>query len=489
MRHGLAPGAALVRVLAAVMVAVAAAGCTTDGADPLPQAPRPNIVVVMTDDQDVASMAVMPKVRRLLADHGTTFTRSYASFPLCCPSRATLLTGQYSHNHGVRNNIPPAGGYAKLRERETLPIWLSRAGYATAHIGKYLNGYGTTDPGRVPPGWGEWYGSVDDSSYRMWGYTLNENGALRTYGRRTSHHPADYQTDVYAAKAANYIDRHAPDRRPFFLSVAPLAPHTEIGAPRSARDPRPAPRHAGTFAREPLPRPPSFNEADVSDKPRYIARKSRLSPERLERTTRTYRSRLESLLAVDDAVGRLVQRLQAHGELDRTLFVFTSDNGWLQGEHRVPTGKIKPYEESVRVPLILRGPGVPAGQRRHDLVANVDLAPTVLDVANARAGIPLDGRSLLQPPPRRPRALLLEIGPRFRGEYVTYDALRTGRYKYIEYATGERELYDLSADPHERESRHDDPRYADVRRRLAAELGELADCRGASCRAPLSGPR
>lgn len=471
------------RMAVAALAVIAVAGCTS-GTPAAPDAAqsRPNILVVMTDDQDVASMAVMPTVRRLLAAEGTTFTRSYASFPLCCPSRATYLTGQYSHNHGVRNNMPPAGGYTKLRERETVPVWLSRAGYATAHIGKYLNGYGRRHPRHIPPGWGEWYGSVDPSSYRMWGYTLNENGALRTYGRPGGSHPANYQTDVYAAKAADYIDRHAPDRRPFFLSVAPVAPHTELNVPKRPRDPRPAPRHAGTFAQAPLPRPPGFDERDLSDKPRYIRRLPRLSDERVERITRTYRSRLESLLAVDEAVGTLVNRLRAHGELDDTLIVFTSDNGWLQGEHRVPYGKIKPYEPAVRVPLILRGPGVPAGQRRHELVANVDLAPTLLDAANARAGIPLDGRSLLAPPPRGQRALLLEIGPRFRGEYVTYHAVRTGRYKYIEYATGERELYDLRADPYELESRHDDPRYADVRRRLAAELAELVDCQGTSCR-------
>lgn len=483
MRHTDGVRAVAARMAAAALLVVAAAGCTSGtapGRDATPA--RPNILVVMTDDQDVASMAVMPTVRRLLAAEGTTFTRNYASFPLCCPSRATYLTGQYSHNHGVRNNMPPAGGYAALRERETVPVWLSRAGYATAHIGKYLNGYGRRDPHRVPPGWGEWYGSVDPSSYRMWGYTLNENGALRTYGRRGGSHPANYQTDVYAAKAADYIDRHASDRRPFFLSVAPLAPHTELGVPKRPRDPRPAPRHAGTFRQAPLPRPPGFDEPDLTDKPRYIRRLPRLDGERLDAMTRTHRSRLESLLAVDEAVGRLVARLRAHGELDDTLIVFTSDNGWLQGEHRVPFGKIKPYEQAARVPLILRGPGVPAGQRRHELVANVDLAPTLLDAAGARAGLPLDGRSLLKPPPRGQRALLLEIGPRFRGEYVTYHAIRTGRYKYIEYATGERELYDLRADPYELDSRHDDPRYADLRHRLATELDELARCQGMSCR-------
>jgi arylsulfatase A-like enzyme len=441
--------------------------------------PRPNVIVIMTDDQDAASLSVMPNVRRLLAEQGTTYTTSLVGYPLCCPSRATYLTGQYPHNHGVLDNKAPDGGYYRLRGDETLPVWLSRAGYQTAHIGKYLNGYGTRDALEVPPGWGEWYGSVDPTTYRMWGYTLNENGQLRTYGEANVEDPALYQTDVYAAKAIDYVHRKAPGDAPFFLSLAPLAAHTEGAAAATGdRNPRPAPRHHGAFADAALPRPPSFNEPDVSDKPAHIQALPRLGPAAIARITKDYRSRLESLLAVDEAVAAIIQALQATGELDNTMIVFTSDNGWMLGEHRIPRGKIHPYGESAGVPLILRGPGIAAGAKVAAPVANIDLAPTILAAAQAPAGITVDGRSLLQPPPAD-RAVLVVSGPRSSGRW--YAAVRTARYLYVEHSTGEQELYDLATDPYQRWSRHAAPSYAEVREALAVQLRQLRTCAGATC--------
>ena len=217
----------------------------------------------------------MKNVKRLLVAQGTSFDNSFASFALCCPSRATFLTGQYAHNHGVLSNKPPYGGYYALDSENTLPVWLKRAGYETIHVGKYLNGYGDLDKHEIPPGWTEWHGAVNNSAYQFYGYTMNENGTLVKYGRD----PASYQTDVYADKAVEIVRRRAPARKPFFLWVSFLAPH--VGGPptpgRSALTTLPAPRHIGRFAASPLPTPPSFNEADVSDKPGSIRTRPPLS--------------------------------------------------------------------------------------------------------------------------------------------------------------------------------------------------------------------
>jgi N-acetylglucosamine-6-sulfatase len=211
---------------------------------------RPNVIVLMTDDQTVESMRAMRKVDRLLARQGATFTQSIVSFPLCCPSRATFLTGQYAHNHRVLSNVPPSGGYTKLDHSTALPVWLRRGGYHTVHIGKYLNGYGVARPREVPPGWSEWYASVDPSTYRYIDFTLNENGTLRRYRRRFN-----YQTDVYARKAAEVIRRRAPRRQPFFLHVGFTAPHSgaprELDDPPALKTPAPAPRHRDRFLFEP----------------------------------------------------------------------------------------------------------------------------------------------------------------------------------------------------------------------------------------------
>jgi N-acetylglucosamine-6-sulfatase len=441
---------------------------------------RPNILVLMTDDQTVESMRVLTNVNALIARQGTTFENNFASFPLCCPSRSTYITGQYAHNHTVMGNAPPAGGYDKLAptHANTLPAWLRRAGYTTVHLGKYLNGYGSARPLEVPPGWSEWYGSTDPSTYRYYNYTLNENGRLVTYGTGA----ANYQTDVYGRKAVELIRRLAPSETPFFLSVAFLAPHS--GGPRDPDDPAnlatpsPAVRHRNLFAGQPLPTPPSLNEADVSDKPAAIRNRPVIRPARLNAIREEYQQRLESLLAVDEAVRDILSALQASGELDRTLVVFTSDNGFFHGEHRVQTGKVLVYEPSVRVPLILRGPGVSRGAKRTNLVANVDLAATILDAANAAPGRRLDGRSLL-PLAKDP---LLRSGRDILLETPTYSAIRTPRYVFVQHTTGEQELYDLATDPNQLTSLHADARYAAVKNDLGSRLTRLRTCAGDVCR-------
>jgi N-acetylglucosamine-6-sulfatase len=475
--------------LAILVLSGLAAGAAREGAESATHATapvRPNVVVIMTDDQTVESVRVMANVRQLLAAQGTTFANSFVSFSLCCPSRATFLTGQYNHNNRVMSNAPPDGGYYALDSSNTLPVWLQRAGYYTAHIGKYLNGYGTRNPTEVPPGWSEWRGSVDPTTYRFYGYTLNEGGTLRNYGNDAG----SYQADVYTDKALDLIRRRAPQAEPFFLSVAYLAPHS--GGPREAGDPQmatpvPAPRHRDRFASEALPSPPSFNEGDVSDKPTGIRGRRVIPPRQVTQIREMYQQRLESLLAVDEGVARIVAELERLGELDKTLIVFTADNGFFHGEHRVPNGKVLHYEPSSRVPLIVRGPGVPRGRTLSQLVANVDLAPTIVDAARATPARRLDGRSLL-PLLRDPgrswgRDLLLQRGG---PTAQVFQAIRTPRYKYAEYGNGERELYDLAADPHELASKHADPAFTPVRDELARRLATLRRCAAATCRI---GPR
>ena len=470
------------------------------------QGQRPNVVVIMTDDQTVDDLGVMPATRRAFLRHGVLFDDSTVSYPVCCPSRATYLTGRYAHNHGVMGLYLPTGGYGRFNDLDALPVWLQRSGYRTTHIGKYMNGYGSDRPAIVPPGWTEWYGSVDPTTYRMWNYTLNENGRMVTYGGPDEEDPASYQTDVLRDRALDVIRRDSRSGQPFFLSLAFLAPHYEEGPVRvrTGVTVRSAPRHRGRFASLPLPRPPGFNERDRSDKPGFMRRFKRLDGAAIARITAEFRARRESLLAVDEAVTAIVRELRAQGALSNTYLLFTSDNGYLQGEHAVPSGKMLPYDPSSRVPLLIRGPGIPSRRISREPVSNVDLAPTILQIAGASAagGAPIDGRSLLKfakrPRLRSERLVLHETGglratslqPEEDGGPIptrptrTYRAVRNDRWLYVVYRSGERELYDLERDPAELHSRHRDPRYAATKRALQVELERLATCRGRNCRVP-----
>ena len=459
-------------------IAAAAGLASGDAESASPPVSRPNVLVLMTDDQTVESMRVMPNVRTLLGDQGVTFDNNFVSYSLCCPSRSTFLTGQYAHNHGVWGNSPPNGGYYKLDHTNTLPVWLSRAGYQTIHLGKYLNEYGTRNKFEIPPGWGEWQGSVDPTTYQFYNYTLNENGKLVTYGTGA----ANYQTDVYSRKAVDIIRRQVVDPRPFFLWVAFLAPHSggppDPDDPAGMATPSPAPRHRNVFSTQPLPTPPSFNEADVSDKPAAIRNRPALTASKIAAIRENYQQRLESLLAVDDAVAQIVNELAVTGQLDNTYILFTSDNGFFHGEHRVPTGKVLLYEPSIRVPLIVRGPGIPHGQHRSQFVGNIDLAPTIVAATGAQPGRRMDGRSLIQfaqdPLFHSGRDLLLET--------PSYSAIRTPNWLYAEHVTGERELYNLARDRFELSSLHADLSYNRVKTDLAMRLGRLRGCAGPACR-------
>jgi N-acetylglucosamine-6-sulfatase len=440
---------------------------------------RPNVLVIESDDQTVESIRVMDNVNSLIGSQGATFENSFVNFSLCCPSRATFLTGQYAHNHGVLGNMPPSGGFSRfeaLHGDNNLAVWLQRAGYYTAMIGKYLNGYANQPP--MPPGWSEWHAAAPDEQ-GVYNYPLNNNGTLVNYGQS----PADFKQDVLTAKAVNFVDRLAPKAKPFFLWLTYTAPH--IGVPDPSPNPpfdcqdaaKPAPRHADAFDSEPLPMPPNFNEADVSDKPAAIRKLPLLNASQIADIQRKYRCELESLLSVDEGVKQIVDALRATGELDNTLVVYTSDNGYFHGEHRIPGNKRHIYEESIRVPLEMRGPGIPQGVKVGDLAINADLAPTIVDVAKANPGLVMDGRSLIgvaqNPGIERGRQLLIEE-PIFK-------AIRTERYMYAEHSTGEQELYDVRKDPFELVSRDNAPAYASVKAQLATRLHELQNCAGSSC--------
>ena len=464
---------------------------------------RPNIVVITDDDQAQEQQRFLPKTNAEIGQRGVTFDNSFVNYSLCCPSRSTFLTGQYAHNHGVRGNQLPSGGYSKLAPAlsNSLPVWLGRAGYYTGEIGKFLNGYGTTSPDtEVPPGWNEWYGSLDNpdaftgGTYTAYGYTLNENGAIVHYGSTPDVvDPATFQTDVYSQKAADFINRRSPSRQPFFLWITPRDPHSEAASCACAADnPRAAPRYEGSLAGESAPRTPDFNEADVSDKPGTIKNLPLLSAAQIAAVDDRYRAKAEALLGVDDLVANVVNTLRAQGELKNTVLMFTSDNGFFFGQHRVPQGKVRVYEPSIRVPLLIRAPGMPKGVHRRQPVSNVDLTPTILDFARAKASRKQDGTSLV-PLMKSGRDWLgrgLDLETYFTPDTtedpedppLNYQGVRTDRYLYTQYGSGEQELYDLRTDPYELQNLASDPARASVHGALGALLGRLMKCAGKGCR-------
>jgi N-acetylglucosamine-6-sulfatase len=409
---------------------------------------QPNIVVIVSDDQRYDELSHMPIVQSELISQGVRFTNGFVSNPLCCPSRVSILTGRYSHSTGVYSNGGefggiPVGGFPAFdagRDSGTMAAWLDDAGYETGLVGKYLNHYGPNPDMYIPPGWDRWVSFNEDNGL-YYNYDLNVDGDTLSFGSGE----LDYSTDVFARYADTFIQQ-APADRPIFLFFTPYAPHGPSTPP---------PRYQGDFSNEPGLRLPSFNEADVSDKPAYIRNLRSLNSKKIASGDLHYRRVLESLLGVDDAVGTIINALEDTGRLENTLIFYISDNGVQEGEHRWGF-KVVPYDESIRVPFIVRWDRL-ANTPRTDsnLVLNVDIAPTVAQAADAPAPA-FDGNSLLPQltgasTTGRP-SILLESYTYARpdGSVVpSYCGIRTKSRLFVHYATGEEEYYTLSTDPYE----------------------------------------
>jgi arylsulfatase A-like enzyme len=530
----------------------------------LPNGPRPNFVLIQTDDQTLdelyatytppggAEVTAMPNALADIAAKGITFNRYYVSYPLCCPSRVSLLTGRYAHNHNDRGNVPPEGGYTGFSIRQAnshnLAVWLQQAGYRTVHVGKFLNGYGDEpfDNGKtVPPGWNAWHTVLNaDTDHYFYGYTLNDNGSIdgpfgdsgswetREYGQKDDFGcpfaplnglPCLYETDVFTRIATEEM-LGTPPGQPFYLQLDYTAPHGDFRRPAG---PEPAPRHDESFSGAPFPHNTAqgLNEGNVNDKPRFIREASYLAPEELHTYRVYYQKALESLRAIDDGVQQVVNTLGAMHRLRNTYIILTSDNGFFFGEHRLTGGKFLAYEPSTHLPLLIRGPGIKPGSSTGELAANIDIAPTVLELARAEADKSVDGRSLvpfmLDPELRSRRPLLFEsfvqtndveengggptaapasvaagrsgggsgVNARASGAHASivappknYYGIRLGPYKYIEWPDGEKELYQLEKDPYELRNVVRSGNYRPIRGFLHRELERLETCVGRTCR-------
>lgn len=477
----------------------------------------------MTDDQSVAELSerTMPETVRALGRRGTEFTRSVVSSPLCCPSRAGLLTGQYPHNNNVFDNEP---GYTSLNDKtSTLYTWLQAAGYRTGHMGRFLLNYDrTAAPGdpptdgglAPPPGVEDWFGFVGPSA-AYYGATFSRNGVPVTLSQERS----GYTTRAINREALDFVRAAEGDPRPFFLNVAQVAPHSTnftghgpcgvggLALPESGA--------LAPFRAERLPRPPSFDERRIRDKPDWVQSRPRINHKRLSALRWGWRCALATLPTVDRGVARLIDELRRQGQLDDTAIFFTSDNGYFFGEHRLVLSKVYPYEESLRVPLLARLPG---GARQPPTVGapvnNLDLTATILDLAGAAPCTAtgdcrvLDGRSLVpllrgeRPAWANRRGLLVQIGSirdcgvpaDHLGLNTFYDAVRTKRRLYVELhridrETGacehlERELYDLHRDPFQLRSQVSAKLPSTVQSSLARRLESLRNCSGVAGRDP-----
>jgi N-acetylglucosamine-6-sulfatase len=431
---------------------------------------QPNILFVMTDDQPKDTLLAMPKVRKRIVDEGVNLTNAYVSESLCCPSRATILRGQYPHNTQVMRNGPPQGGHetfvARGLEDNAVGHWLRDAGYTTGFVGKYMNGY---DASYKPPGWSYWYAKADGGTA---GEKVNDNGPTKDLAG-----DGKTWTDRFTPKAVGFLDQStdAATDEPFALFFWPTQPHLEAGDY--------ADRYADLYRDEPLNSKPSFNEADVSDKPQWIRELPRLGDAETDKLRQWRRNQLRSLRQVDDAVGQMLNLLAQRGELDNTYVIYTTDNGTGMGDHRWFNHhgmKQTPYEEAANVYLFVRGPGMAKGVSETKLVLNNDFAPTFVDIVDGTVPDFVDGRSLLpilQGNPATWRTAIMNERPIDAGHSITpYHAIITKRYTYAEYTNGDRELYDRNADPYQLRSQHNNPETQVLRDELSRRLAALKTC-------------
>ncbi len=511
----------------------------------------PSFVVIQTDDQTLdqlyatfrqePTLQAMPNTLQLIGRRGMTFNRYYVSYPLCCPSRVSMLTGRYAHNHNVRGNVPPNAGYTGFSFRgamtHNLATWLQGAGYRTVHIGKFLNGYGDEpyDDGKtVPPGWNAWHTVIKaDTNHYFYGYTLSNNGLLegpygdsgswetREYGVRDdlgcpfaplNGLPCHYETDTLTNIAAGEL-LTTPPEQPFYLQLDYTAPHGDFRRPAG---PEPAPRHYDWFKGAPFPhsRSEGFAEGNVSDKPSFIKEAPYLSLRDIHTYRVYYQKSLESLRAIDDGVKLVIDTLGYLQRLRNTYVIFTSDNGFFYGEHRLTGGKFLAYEPAVHVPFLIRGPGIRPNSSTGELTANVDVAPTILELAGVEADKSIDGRSMVPflqdselrsrrpilfesfvetsdveanatPPPEAPAPASARRGTGATASILAppkdYEGIRLGPFKYIAWPSGEKELYDINKDPNELNNIVRIPNYFPVRNLLHREMRRLESCIGREC--------
>uniref|UniRef100_A0A8C3AGP6 N-acetylglucosamine-6-sulfatase n=1 Tax=Cyclopterus lumpus TaxID=8103 RepID=A0A8C3AGP6_CYCLU len=503
------PAATRARVLAPLLLLTCCVRCAAAGGGPS------NIILILADDQDVhlGGMIPMKKTKALIGDAGATFVNAFTVTPLCCPSRSSVLTGRYPHNHEVRNNSLSgncsSAAWQQGPEASAFPVFLGKQKYQTFFAGKYLNQYGKKDVGHVPPGWDQWHALVRRVQIlRMlyYNYTLSVNGKEEKHG---DVYEADYLTDLITNRSLHFLDDRSP-QHPFFLMLAPPAPHSPWTA---------APQYEKQFADVKAPRDGSFDKAG-KDKHWLLRQPVNPMPESsLNFLDSAYRKRWQTLLSVDDMVEALVQKLDSIKELNNTYVFYTSDNGYHTGQFSLPIDKRQLYEFDIRVPLMVRGPGIKPKQTLQAPVLNIDLAPTILDISGTNlSSVNVDGQSFL--PLMAPSLRNGTARPFFLVEYTgeghqtsdpscpklgpglsqcfpdcvcedafnnTYACVRTLErqhdLQYCEFADSESfvEVYNLTSDPHQLENivKKVDPA---VLQAMNQRLIKLQSCQGDSCR-------
>ncbi len=508
----------------AAAVAVMVGACGDDDYEPTADpayGSQPNFVFILTDDQNLEQFnrRYMRRTRKLIADPGTEFSNFHVATPLCCPSRAAMLTGQYGHNNGVLSNVP---GYATLSEPENiLPAWLQTVGYQTAEVGKWLNGYEKTVPvhEEPAPGWDKWHGLVGAHGYNR--FKASQNGDKTLFRQ--------YISDWIAKTSVGLIDQLSHDDDPYYLQVNEFAPHVEaeraISKGRCGGEAVPAPQDSRRFEDAGLPDSPSINEADISDKPPFVAQKGPLTKEQLEELELRYECRLEALRSLDRTIGTIMHAIDDSGEADDTVVIFASDNGTFHGEHRLPGGKGLPYEEASHMPLAMLVPekyrgGNPVVPRIDEPTSNIDLVPTIVDLAGSPTCISedecrvMDGRSLVGLlsgsrsgwPAQRPLLQELDLNVEAlkdvdRGISCKFQGVRDGQWNYVEHTVVPQpglgacveatppvvELYDTADDPFELDNlaaTDESAQTKAVQARLSELTAELSDCAGIEGRDP-----
>jgi len=544
LRLGLAAG-----LLALLCLLLVTAGRSSQATAATAQ--PPSFVVIQTDDQTLEGLyatfrtpaiRAMPNTVDMIGKRGMTLNNYYVPYPLCCPSRVSMLTGRYAHSHGVKGNVQPNGGAFGFSFRaaatHNLATWLQGAGYRTIHVGKFLNGYGDEpyDNGTwVPPGWNAWHSVLKaDTHHYFYGYQLNNNGAIEgPYGDSGTWEPREYgvrddigcpfaplnglpcfhQTDMLSNIAMAELRGTSPEQ-PFYLQLDYTAPHGDFRRPAG---PEPTPRHYDWFKGAPFPhdRSEGFAEGNVADKPSFIRGSEYLTLGEIH-TYRVYWNKmLESLRDIDDGVKLILDTLGGMQRLRNTYVIFTSDNGFFFGEHRLTGGKFLAYEPATHMPFLIRGPGIRPGSESDELMMNIDVAPTLLELAGAQADKSIDGRSMApflrdpelrtlrptlfesfvetsdvngngeiveRPRARRARASGGDASASLLAPPKDYGGIRLGPYKYIAWPNGEKELYELEKDPNELNNIVRIPNYFPVRNYLHRELRDLEDCVGRGCR-------